>query len=415
MSNYLSPQQEPGCPTPNCENAAMGVYTNPHGYVCKKKKKTSRRLECNACRKGFSVKDKASAGQRKPHENKTIFKKIASKKPIREIAAMTKLSIKAVYDKIDFIYAQCLGFVGERTARAHRIRRKYIRLCVDRQDYMTNWRSRKARKIIQFTSICTVEGKTGYVLGHHLNYDPNINQVDVDDIAKASGDFDQRSRSYFHAQSHYWKSDEFYDVARKQATDIRPGLEDERWLVEQLIKETRKVESGWPKAEMADYPGRKNQLPPNGVMSHLDYTSYAHAILMRRLIGSPEYLSIYTDQDEVIRGAYISAFRAGIAMDRVDMAYVQFQKIMEIDEKPHLSNTCEGYLNALELACGCDREVAISVRWFGIKAPMADEIMKVVLVALSVIQRGRTATRIISKMIEHIEAFEENIGDMGSV
>jgi hypothetical protein len=66
-------------------------------------------------------------------------------------------------------------------------------------------------------------------------------------------------------------------------------------------------------AEMADYPCRNNQLPPDGVMTHLDYTSYAHAILVRRLVGMPRYIDVYMDQDEVLRGAYITALNWRIA------------------------------------------------------------------------------------------------------
>ena len=87
-----------------------------------------------------------------------------------------------------FIYRQCLGFLGEREAEAHRKRRKHVRLCIDKRDDMINWRSRDFRRNIQFTSIATVEGKTGYVLGHHLNYDPEVSQTDVTDLAMADGD-----------------------------------------------------------------------------------------------------------------------------------------------------------------------------------------------------------------------------------
>jgi len=113
---------------------------------------------------------------------------LVTKKPIRGIAEVTGLTPKSIYDKIDFLYRQCQGFLGEREAEAHRKSRGYIRLCTDKQDYMINWRSKNFRRNVQFTSIATVEGRTGYVLGHHLNYDPDVSQVDVDDLAMANGD-----------------------------------------------------------------------------------------------------------------------------------------------------------------------------------------------------------------------------------
>jgi len=49
---------------------------------------------------------------------------------------------------------------------------------------------------------------------------------------------------------------------------------------------------------------------------------------------------------------------------------------------------------------------------FSDKEPLTDEIMTVLLRMPSVIQRRKTATRIITRMVEHIETFEENMGDL---
>ncbi|MEQ3725800.1 MAG: type I restriction endonuclease subunit R [Tateyamaria sp.] len=51
---------------------------------------------------------------------------------------------------------------------------------------------------------------------------------------------------------------------------------------------------------------------------------------------------------------------------------------------------------------------------FSEKEPLTDEIMQVVIKAPSVVQRRKTARRIISKMVDHIETFEENMGDLES-
>lgn len=317
-------------------------------------------MQCKSCRRIFNVKDKATAGQRQPHKNRMVFMEIVTKKPVSGIAQVADLSPKAVYDKMDFIYQQCLGFVGEREAQAHKLRRKYARLCVDRQDYLINWRSRSKRKNVQFTSICTVEGMTGYILGHHLNYVPELNQVDVDDASKLNGDYLPQSRRYFHANPQYWTSDEFYKFARQQTYEIRPNIDEEELTVEQLIKEIAREQKNWPLPEMADYPARGNQLPPYGVMTHLDYTTYAHAIHIRGMIGSAQRMSIYLDQDEVLRNAYISAFDSQIMMGKVDVATVQFQKQMDIDSKKALSNHSRALLarEAAKWECGVEEYIS---------------------------------------------------------
>lgn len=125
----------------------------------------------------------------------------------------------------------------------------------------------------------------------------------------------------------------------------------------------------WPRPEMADCPGRKNQLPDSGAMTHADYTAHAHALLVRRLIGNFGYADIYTDQDELIRNAFLSAFRAKVADDHANLAYVQFQKHMIIDEKREHSNKSRGalarMLNQLKVK-GLTEEIMI-VRLMGLE------------------------------------------------
>ncbi|MEE4118060.1 MAG: hypothetical protein V2I65_03495, partial [Paracoccaceae bacterium] len=360
ISRYLLPPDEPSCPSPGCSNAGVGVYSNTDAYRSKGTRRGSWRLLCRQCHRLFSVRERPHVGQKKPHENKTVFREIVSKKPIRGIALVSDLSPKAVYDKIDFIHAQCVGFIGERERRASGIRRKYVRLCVDRQDYLINWQSRQNRKNVQFSSSCTVEGKTGYVIAHNLNYDPNVNRVDINDAAKAAGDLLPGSKSYFRIHAQYWLRDEFRDIADRSSYDLRPDPDSEPMLTEDLILEKERERLSWPRSEMADYPCRGNQMPPDGVMTHLDYTAYAHARLVRRLIGRPDYITIYCDQDEVLRGAFMAAFAAEMRMDQVEMAYVQFQKHMDIDEKRLLANACKPHLAALSATCNCNIEKAIS-------------------------------------------------------
>jgi len=134
ISSYLDPLPEPSCPTGGCENACVGVFTKRDAYVRKAKLKTSGRLICRKCRAEFSVPTRSFHGQHKPHLNRSVFVEMVTKKSVRGIGKVTELSPKAIYDKVDFIYEQCRRFVGARESRAHRIDRKYSRLCVDRQD-----------------------------------------------------------------------------------------------------------------------------------------------------------------------------------------------------------------------------------------------------------------------------------------
>lgn len=359
ISAYLEPRPEPSCRTPDCANAGVGVYSRPEAYAAHGGRGGAQRFRCKACRKTFSVERKATARQKAPHLNRTVFAEVVSKKPLRGIMEVTGLSASAVYDKLDFLYRQCRGFAGERERRAHRVERKRVQLCVDRQDYMINWRAKSARKNIQLTAICTVEVDSQYVLGHHLNFDPDINQTEVEDAAALNGDFAPGTRSYFRAQPQYWLNAEFARLAGTSKTDIRPDFDGEEMTVDELIAVKSRWESILPDPERPDLPGRGNQLSPDGVMTYLDYTAYAHARLVRRFVSGARYVTIYSDQDEVLRAAFISAFAPKILMEEAEMAYVQFQKQMTIDEKKDLMRKSSKVVASLAQASGETEQAAI--------------------------------------------------------
>lgn len=366
ISAYLETRTEPCCPVATCANSDKGVYAFPENYQRNGFKNGAQRYRCKSCRALFTSNEKATRRQRKPHLNRVVFAEIVSKKPIRGIMEVTGLSADAVYDKIEFLYHQCVGFAGEREARLSKIEMRRAVLCVDRQDYIVNWQTRNSRKNVQMTSICTVESLSNYVVAHNLNFDPDTNQVDVDDNARMNGDLEPSKRPHFRAQPQYWLSDEFAKSAARAPTELRVDLDAEPLTVEQLIREKARLERKLVDPEKPDTPARGNQLPPDGVLTHLDYTSYAHARLVRRLMHGARKKTIYMDQDEVLRAAYISAFTAGIAMGDVDLAYIQFQKQMTIDEKRDAVQSSESLVNAIVVASGETKPLALA-RYMGEK------------------------------------------------
>jgi transposase-like protein len=267
ISMYLHPRPlEDVCRTSGCENGLYSVTDHPDRYASQGARGKSHRYRCKSCKKTFSVSQAAHLRQRAPHENKTIFKELVSKKPIRGIVEMTELGAAAVYGKIDFIYRQCLGFAGERERKLQSLERKHVRICVDRQDYMVNWRRRQDRKNVQMSAVCTVDYDSGYVLGHHLNYDPDRDQEELDDLAGANGDMDPTTRSYFRTFPQYWVSQEFYSSVDTSLPPIRPDLDSAPLLVDDLIRERERQRRKLKDAEKDDVPTTGSKLPQEGAM-----------------------------------------------------------------------------------------------------------------------------------------------------
>ena len=352
ISHYLDASAEPSCPNGDCANHGRGVYSARGAYRARGARSGMRRYLCKACDVHFSVPERSTCRQRAPHENRTVFVEIVTKKPIRGIAQVTGLDAATVYSKIDFIHRQCLAFAGDRERRLEDIDHHSLRLCVDSQDYMVNWRRRVNRKNIQFTAVCTVEAASGYVLAHNMNFDPDMMQVDVEDEARINGDLDPKKKSYFRTSPQYWLEHDFRKQAGAAPLEIRPNIDAEPLLVEQLIIEKALLEASMPDPEIQDAPFRGNQMPHAGVMTHADYTAYAHAMLVERMTRGAKYATIYTDQSTMLRNAFTAAFADRIRKGRCEMAFVQFQKEMTIDEKRDLARASGAQMKRLTAAFG---------------------------------------------------------------
>lgn len=131
ISAYLEPTPEPSCPNAACANHGHGFYAEGHLYTKHDRRGGSGRLRCRACRQIFTVSVRAISHQRTSHANRTVFAELVTKKPIRGIAQVTRLDPATIYDKIDFIHSQCLGFAGEREREIENLAPHSLTLCVD--------------------------------------------------------------------------------------------------------------------------------------------------------------------------------------------------------------------------------------------------------------------------------------------
>jgi hypothetical protein len=87
IAAYLSPAVAVFCRNNDCPNHANQVAV---GTVCAcasfgKTTIGSQRSRCNVCGKTFSQNNKATARQREHHKNKTIFRLLVNKMPVRRI------------------------------------------------------------------------------------------------------------------------------------------------------------------------------------------------------------------------------------------------------------------------------------------------------------------------------------------
>lgn len=156
ISAYLIPNREKAkCPNTQCINHILDAnvfeYSDryrPHG----KTTIGSPRFQCKECGKTFSIPQKSTHRQRKSHVNLRIFQDLLGKKPLKTVAGGPEgtvgvdVSMNTLYDKINFIYRQCLAFAASREKNLPTLKRAYVNISVDRQMHSINWRDCKDRR-----------------------------------------------------------------------------------------------------------------------------------------------------------------------------------------------------------------------------------------------------------------------------
>ncbi len=124
------------------------------------------RWRCNVCGKTFSQNLKAIARQREPHKNKTIFKLLVNKMPVRRIIEVAGIDPHTFYNRLDFLHRQCQLFAAHRERALADLPISRLYLGVDRQDYLVNWLGRKDKRNTRLSAIAVVDNEYGYCFGH---------------------------------------------------------------------------------------------------------------------------------------------------------------------------------------------------------------------------------------------------------
>lgn len=328
---------QPCCPIPDCSNhhvpvsngkafySAFGVTsTGSQRYLCK------GLVDGLPCKKTFSVSSKSTSRQRLTHKNKSIFKLIVNKVPVRRIAEIEEISPRTVYDKIDFIHRQCLAFARERESRlpGMPIRRLYI--SVDRQDYVINWSKRDDRRNTVVSAVASADNTSQYIFAMHLNFDPRLDPVAVETDAAEINDIDQPIPYRKYARL-WMESDYLASMAASKKSRPSGSLEGDIAATYSISEKREDVES-------SDEPTGDEKLPDRGMQTHSEHTLYGHFLYLRHLLGSVEKLRFFLDQDSGMRAACLAAFQEGIRARRVDAFYVRINKVMTVDQKRRLIN-----------------------------------------------------------------------------
>ena len=181
IASYLSSPAPLCCPNKVCTNYISQLPIGAPGAYASFGKTAigNPRWRCNVCGKTFSQNLKATARQREPHKNKTIFKLLVNKMPVRRIIEVAGIDPHTFYNRLDFLHRQCQLFAAHRERALANLPIRRLYLGVDRQDYLVNWLGRKDKRNTRLSAIAVVDNEYGYCFGAHLNFDPSLDRKTI--------------------------------------------------------------------------------------------------------------------------------------------------------------------------------------------------------------------------------------------
>lgn len=254
-----------------CRNTSVNFLDKPDRYNLKDKNivkrerrkiMMSQRLECRACKKKFFVPTFGEHKQVRWDLNERIFEELVGKGVINRIQEMLRkhgCNKKLIYNKIDFIYRQCIEFESWQVRQnIEKLKGKNLSLSMDRQHYLVNWNDKNIKKPSKIVNTTTTDNESGFTFACTMNFDYEANTRDITN------------------DSHKVKDSEKQEWRKKYARYVVSNDEID-----------------------ADDDGDtlETNIPQSGMLVKQTYSAMAHLELMKPFYEVIEHASLYADDD----------------------------------------------------------------------------------------------------------------------
>jgi len=266
--------------------------------------------------------------QRLSHKNKTIYKCLVNKAPLRRICEIAEVNISTLYDKINFIHRQSLAYAAhiERALPGKAFTR--LGISVDRQVYSVNWNDTNKKRNILLNCVGSADNRSGYIFGMHLNFDPTLVWADVEVDAEAGGDLLETTPAAFRKYARPWLLRD-YEVAAARGRR-KSGEKKKR---QPTLLESYDEAIGRDDIEVSDEPSLLETLPKTGMQIHSEYTLYGHFYFLKQQLAGARRIRFYMEKESGIRAACHAAFAEDISSRRCDAFYVRINKDLNVHQK----------------------------------------------------------------------------------
>ena len=253
---------------------------------------------------------------------------------------MALKSPDSYYSILDFISRRCNALSGKfdrRMIDGEVLLPKTLKLSVDVQEYQLNWSNKHDRRNTQFSTVCSVDQDTRYILGMSANYDKDADSFLINKEAALNGD--TLKPEAFRQRAQYWLSSDELLGGRKLGQKL--GFNNSQDVLQQITDIYSAAQS---REDIEDREDQKmyleycNPILTEGMQVHVPYTCYAHFQLIHMLVkgAGVEQLFYYMDCDSMLRAGFISAFEQEIRSGDAHAFYVRYSKYLTTPKKADL-------------------------------------------------------------------------------
>lgn len=295
------------CQNSECIHHGVPISLSPASYSSfGRTANGDQRYQCKACKKTFSV-GKPTRRHKQTDETGAILKSLVNKVPLNRICEIHDVSLKQIHGKIDFLYRQVTAFAHDREKRLHEcFEGRSPLFATDIQTILVNWPAKKRKGTIPLLHMATVHKFSQFVVASTVDYDPDVDPVELEKLMDACGDFDLNRCMRRHGR--LWAATEY---------------------TSSLLRS-----HGHKFSEDDLATAGKFKLPGHGSRVRGDAFKFAHMMLVKKLIGTGFETANYCLDAEAGLAAAVCALNVDlIKSGKVNVAEITFKKGLPNDDR----------------------------------------------------------------------------------
>lgn len=333
-------EESVACRNPACANSERPIASHRTDY---QKVGTlpngGQYYRCKACRRQMLVSEPVRLHKTHQTLAADVFGRIVNKAPMRRTVSGARLRSNGAYYRIlKFIHSRCRSYSGkyDRAMTDGRLQLPSdMNIEADAQVYQLNWISRLDRRNVELSAYCCVDSDSRFIFGLHSNFDPTVDPFEIN--AKAARQGDLQIAEAFREHPQYWLAGDELNAGRAMSRRVIKREE----LIRQLELLYAQAASRVDVENIELHHLNTSFVTPElkgGLQVHMPYTTYAHWLLMHRMLtgAGVQKVQANVDIDSTSRAAFLCAFVDEIKRGDAQLFYVRFNKFLTVDQRKRL-------------------------------------------------------------------------------